>query len=836
MSSATIDTGTTSAALGTSETTPVAESKSARTSAAHTTYRRRQRAAQACETCHARKVRCDVSMLGVPCTNCAAFRVECQVPQRNALFAANVNSSSIAGPRRLESVIAPKVPAQTSTQAPTTLYHMSEQGPMPALTEEQAQDQTIAATMLRDLMNKTEFTVPDLGETDQVTFLGESASVNWIIRDHNHPLHYPMAARFGQLGAAGPRRLDSLEMDILDQRGAFRLPPKPIRDELVAAFFKWVHPLVPAINKTQFMRDYEDPSKSTSLFLLQTIMLAGSRVCRHPRVSGNVDSQKQLSQTFYDRAKALYDAGYETDRIKMIQGLILMSWFCGTPTAVTDNSFFWISVAISVAEGAGMHRSIERSNLSRSQKRTWKRIWWTLYTRDREIAITLGRPCIIKLEDSDVEPATADDLIDDEADTVDINRSAPSTEAQFFLDFVRLCDIITVILSEQYSVNRHRPRNAALDLIQSDMALGEWMQDCQLRWSESDHNFWSAMLSLYYHTAVCLLHRPYLPSGEATGSTRNSAAGSRLSRNMAYHSADAITLIVEVLTAKDELLYCPSFVQYSLLCAVTLHRRREHDPDPANVNDVGRQIETSNITLQKILKTAPMSDTVRTWVEPAPRPTHILTSTSKNHIKEKRRSQSFLSHPSMGPPGQSIKSLNASNPSSRRLSNTQKSSVQPDFAPLDSAPRTLTAVDNASAVPGVPADMLSVFGLTPVSPEQVALPERKEPHGRQTTEIAAALPPPAFQYSGSYQQAAEPMDVEDGSSEQYLPLSPMTWDNQQIYESTLDGGNVLRPGGFEGHRHNTVGFMGTTSGLPGAFTDIAMDDWFRYFGVHEEQE
>lgn len=53
----------------------------------------------------------------------------------------------------------------------------------------------------------------------------------------------------------------------------------------------------------------------------------------------------------------------------------------------------------------------------------------------------------------------------------------------------------------------------------------------------------------------------------------------------------------------------------------------------------------------------------------------------------------------------------------------------------------------------------------------------------------------------------------------------VTWENQQVYESTREGGNVLRPGGFEGHRSNTVGFLGTTSGAPGAFTGIAMEDW-----------
>ncbi|PSR80453.1 hypothetical protein BD289DRAFT_64156 [Coniella lustricola] len=48
-------------------------------SQAHLSFRR-QRASRACETCHARKVRCDAASLGIPCTNCVAFQIECKIP------------------------------------------------------------------------------------------------------------------------------------------------------------------------------------------------------------------------------------------------------------------------------------------------------------------------------------------------------------------------------------------------------------------------------------------------------------------------------------------------------------------------------------------------------------------------------------------------------------------------------------------------------------------------------------------------------------------------------------------------------------------------------------
>jgi hypothetical protein len=87
-------------------------------------------------------------------------------------------------------------------------------------------------------------------------------------------------------------------------------------------------------------------------------------------------STTPAAMTFYKRAKALYDANYEDDRITIVQALILMGWYWEGPEGktskkalefadygrsniaadVTKNVFYWTRVAIVVAQGAGMHR------------------------------------------------------------------------------------------------------------------------------------------------------------------------------------------------------------------------------------------------------------------------------------------------------------------------------------------------------------------------------------------------------------------------------------------------------------------------------------------------
>lgn len=75
------------------------------------------------------------------------------------------------------------------------------------------------------------------------------------------------------------------------------------------------------------MRRYRDSKTPPSLLLLQAILLAGSRVCTNPQLMDANGSTTPAAMTFYKRAKALYDANYEDDRVTIVQALILMGWY-----------------------------------------------------------------------------------------------------------------------------------------------------------------------------------------------------------------------------------------------------------------------------------------------------------------------------------------------------------------------------------------------------------------------------------------------------------------------------------------------------------------------------
>jgi len=143
--------------------------------------------------------------------------------------------------------------------------------------------------------------------------------------------------------------------------------------------------------------------------------------------------------------------------------------------------------------------SVEGSQLSRPDKRLWKRIWWTLFTRDRSVAVALGRPVHINTDDSDVEMVAEDDFLEDEDDH--ISRYTPDpVHVQFFLQYVRLTEIMGLVLSQQYSVASKQRRQNAIDLAHSDMALADWLQNCpkEVYWEKPRHHFWSALLHSNY--------------------------------------------------------------------------------------------------------------------------------------------------------------------------------------------------------------------------------------------------------------------------------------------------------------------------------------------------
>ncbi|KAF2433568.1 hypothetical protein EJ08DRAFT_658091 [Tothia fuscella] len=509
---------------------------------------RRQRASRACE------VRCDAASLGVPCTNCTAFGIECRIPSPKR----KKTNSKKDGDSDHDAQNGSMSPG-TVTDSPADVSAAAKGGPLlqsldgtPSTTVSEAyaaHQQTHNGTYVQFM--KPKFARAPIKEAGRVAYLGESSNLSLLVHDRygtSDVVHYPLPDNV-RGAKARVNDLDNMEIEILHQRGAFLLPPRALCDELVDAYFKWVAPVVPVISRR-------------------------SRVCTNPQLMDSSGSTTPAAMTFYKRAKALFDANYEDDRVTIVQALILMGWYWEGPEDVTKNVFYWSRVAIVVAQGSGMHRSVEGSQLSRSDKRLWKRIWWTLFSRDRSVAVALGRPVAINPEDSDVEMISEDDFLEDEPDRP--AEFAPDPiHIQFFINYVKLCEIMGIVLSQQYSVASKFKRMNAMDLTHSDMALADWLQHCpsEVQYDKHNHHFWAALLHSNYYTTLCLLHRAHMPPASSPRTNPASCPEETAypSRNIAYQAAAMITSIIENLQAHNELRYTPAFIVYSLFSALIMH-------------------------------------------------------------------------------------------------------------------------------------------------------------------------------------------------------------------------------------------------------------------------
>ncbi|KAJ5770817.1 uncharacterized protein N7511_002868 [Penicillium nucicola] len=612
---------------------------------------RRQRASRACETCHARKVRCDAASLGVPCTNCVAFSIECKIPSPKRKksqakskdesrygdsppqTASSLVDAAVAQFRPTEelarsgsvsgSVSAPRETERNSDSDEKDAFgypknRMATEGmPSTSLSEAEAAQEASANNAYAQFM-KPKFARAPIKDAGRVAYLGESSNLSLLVQDRHGTtdvVHYPLPPNI-RGSRARLTDLDNLEIDILHQRGAFLLPPKPLCDELVDAYFKWVAPVVPIINKSRFMRQYRDPKNPPSLLLLQAILLAGSRVCTNQQLMDANGSTTPAAMTFYKRAKALYDANYEDDRVTIVQALVLLGWYWEGPEDVTKNVFYWTRVAMVVAQGSGMHRSVEMSQLSKPDKRLWKRIWWTLFTRDRSVAVALGRPIGINTDDSDVEMVTEDDFIEDELDAPADIPPDP-VHVHFFLQYVKLCEIMGLVLSQQYSVASKSRRMNAMDLTHSDMALADWLQNCpkEVCWQRSRHHFWAALLHSNYYTTLCLLHRAHMPPASSAPNSYRVEEMAYPSRTIAFQAAGMITSIVENLHAHGEIRFAPAFIVYSLFSALIMHVYQMRSSVPSIVTTCQERINACMLALKDVSKVWLVAKMVNTLFE-----------------------------------------------------------------------------------------------------------------------------------------------------------------------------------------------------------------------------
>lgn len=409
-----------------------------------------------------------------------------------------------------------------------------------------------------------------------------------------------------------PARIGPDEIAYLEKKGALAIPTPTLRNELLRAYVEFVHPYMPLLDLHAFVTilDRADGNLGKiSLILFQAVMFAGSAFAdmRHLSIAGYV-TRKEARRDFFQKTRLLYDFDYESDRVSLVQALLLLTYYYETPDDQKD-TWHWMGVATSVAHTIGLHRNPDHSNMDSKRTRLWKRIWWSTYMRDRLIALGMRRPTRIKTQDYDVPMLTLDDFdiapIPNTVTCIPLDcRIARDVGMQrqlaiMCIEKAKLCLCISHVLSKQYCVlnNNQGPLNDRTTMMllpkkldpekcevkACDEELQKWVDELpeDAKYSDTSSgddciDLHRALLHMIFFTTLSALHRPQvLPSyhgdNPATPKSPNGAGLLDVSRRNVRRAASAITSIAQRLDSLDLVRYLPTTGVTVLLPAVIIH-------------------------------------------------------------------------------------------------------------------------------------------------------------------------------------------------------------------------------------------------------------------------
>ena len=195
--------------------------------------------------------------------------------------------------------------------------------------------------------------------------------------------------------AAAEQALTAEDLQYLRIKGCFSLPTES--EELLKAYFQFVHPTFPVIDGPAFLQEYAAYGlQGINLLLLWSMFSVSANYI-------SLQSKRALKENCVYRAKLLFDLSEEKDKLVLVQSALLLSfWFADTEDV--KQSWYWTSIAFGIAQTLGLHREVNISQIqaSTTQRDLWCNVWWCCVIRDVWLAFGMGRPLRLSASDCDI--------------------------------------------------------------------------------------------------------------------------------------------------------------------------------------------------------------------------------------------------------------------------------------------------------------------------------------------------------------------------------------------------------------------------------------------------
>ncbi|KPI41815.1 Cutinase transcription factor 1 beta [Cyphellophora attinorum] len=572
----------------------------------------KRRAARACTACRGRKIRCDITKNEGKCTNCRLDDVECIVvasrrggtekhkrPPPSSL--PNASKSPVGSGAGIATDAATATPIVATNPSPSVSGHV----PVSVTFEGDADKVWNHA----DKSNDTDHTESH-NDSIQSSPGEDTAAVlrSQRLEEHPHLLQY-LLPTFLKV----PKRLAAEDLNYLEAKGALKTPSPAHRREIFQGYLYAVHPFMPMLDISAFSGAVFESNDECqiSLLLFQAVMFAGLHALEPTTIRDlGFSSVKDAREAFYNRVRLLYEFDIEADNAAILQSLILMSNWYGKWDD-RKHTWHWTGEAYDVARNMGLHRE-PAQRFPAKARHFRRRLWWSLYTRDRLIALGTRRPMRIRDDEYDVSLLTLEDFdLEEYARVYSSHPISQSTEevqalSHMCIQLVKLCVVIGHIVSSQYTVlsteaelpltmmvlPRSSPDNET-ELSQCDAELTTWYESLEhdVKRNASAPAFedpsscctvhWT-IIHLVYSTAMNVLHRAQaLRSPSPSSDVRRTQSASQAK---VRETARDLTKSLRSMLSLDQVRFLGPF-GVTALVATSLSHVLDIDADDEDMRD-----------------------------------------------------------------------------------------------------------------------------------------------------------------------------------------------------------------------------------------------------------
>ncbi|CAG9996108.1 unnamed protein product [Clonostachys byssicola] len=300
----------------------------------------------------------------------------------------------------------------------------------------------------------------------------------------------------GFLQIYGPEnQLEAEQQELVANFEARSPASDPRQQELQQSFsetyFEYCYPWCPVLDRQTLESEVE-----RSPMLANALALAASHI-QPPLIP------HEGPESYYKKARMMFYEDEEPDILVALKAISLFYWWAprSPATAHRHASWWWTSVIIRHAQQMNIHREPHGEAASKLHLSLRRRLWWTVFARERLTSLCQSKPCIICPEDMTIKEVQPTDFPSD---------PASQKKGRIFKYWVRLCGIMGKV---SQALSRSADSTSAPFPTELRQELVDWVQslppDLQLPIGSSRTQSFDRdvhQLHLPYLTTIIVMH------------------------------------------------------------------------------------------------------------------------------------------------------------------------------------------------------------------------------------------------------------------------------------------------------------------------------------------